>query len=463
MLIGSLRPTPPITERHKVRPSLYHEFLLNHGHPHVSGYQLVRKNFRQMVEISKLWSPPMPTGVDMATAEKAVDMTVDLLSPYLGQARMLWMDEIRVPTNTSPGILGQYLGLVDKVDALKKYGFLVAEFLQYAHIDNFMPIFSEVQKVDELLPAEKLDRGSVRTFIVPDFIVWAASTMLFYDMDAYLKKSPYIGVGYNKFMGGFRDLIAYLTKGSLFSSEDLTKYDRSLVVLMALVVIAVRSRGFRDDFNWCADMVPYYVMLSFMNVRRLPNGYLVFKEDGISSGFPTTSTDGSICHIFADCYTWLREQLEPHLYAETVFPVFYSDDCIRAVVASDEGRRFLSAMRLRYAELGLAVKPFDVSNDLCGQVFLGCTFRLIDNRLVPVYEDSDKILSSLQQPKGKYDVEEEFGRALSLYQEAYWNVDVRKRCLEYLRWLKIPTSTHKAATGVIPSAAEIHRRWFGFE
>lgn len=452
-----MRPTPPVTEKFRIRPSVYHEFIQSGPFPVAQGYRLARKNFKQMMEITKLWSPEVPKGFDLPTVERAVEMVLDLLEPQLGQARIQMMDELRIPVGTSPGPLGQLLGVRDKVEALTKYDYLVREFFETAHEDLIMPLFSEVQKVDEILPLDKINIGKYRTFIIPDFVVWASMTMMFYDMDSHLKNSQYFGVGY-KFSNGFTELIRYMKNGQSFSSEDLNQYDRSLWILFAYVVICVRQEGYKPAYQQYADRVPYYVFLSFMNVRRLPNGMLVFKEDGVSSGVPTTSTDGCICHLFADCYVWLRNQFDPPSFFNIVFPKYYSDDVIRATAKCYEGDTFLSTMTRYYAELGLKVKPFEPSDSLEGQQFLGCTFRVVESRLVPVYEETDKILASLFQPKGKYTLDEEFGRALSFYQETYWNLDLRQHCLEYLRFLKA-----RGAPGTIPKRTAMLERWFGYE
>lgn len=429
--------------------------------PH--SYGLARYRFQDFLKISSLWSTATFDHYDVDAFNGAFNMLVDILSPYMGKAHVKSLYDIDVPRNTSTGELGKMLGYRDKLQALTRAPHLVYEFLEYGPKDNIIPIFSESQKVDELLPMEKLVEGRYRTFIIPDFVVWAAMTMMFKDMDVKLRMFPGFAVGYNKFGGGFQRLVSWLfgTWGevpSFFREGDMKWFDRSVTLLLAIMVACVREMCYAPGNAWAEERTFYFTMLSYSCVRRLPDGRLVYKDDGINSGVPTTSSDGCLVHLFADCYSWMRANNDPRKYLQHVLLLCYSDDEIRRMRRSEEVDRFSAVLKESYKELGLTMKDWKDVPIIEGLTFLGSTFRTIDDRLVPVYEDTDKVIDSLSQPKGNYTLDQEFGRVLSLYMETYWNPTLRDLLRDYLEFL-----TKQGCTIPIPTHYEMRKRWFGLE
>lgn len=315
--------------------------------------------------------------------------------------------------------------------------------------DQLVQFFWSGSVKSEMRENLKVDENSLRGFTASpvDFTLCANRLCLhmnelFYQMGA--KGQCWSAVGMSKYNRGWdllaKRLLAHSFKGIAL---DGNSFDASVFqkVLWAICEWRIECGNFKGAD--CTRMRQlYWNIIHSMIITA--DGHIVFKHTGNPSGSSNTVVDNTLASFIYAAYVWYRsapeEERTYESFMQAVSAALYGDD-FNAHVKETAVSFYNSTSISKYgAEMMIKYTAEDdiwTERGLDELKFLGHGFRLVQRGgpvWVPV-PNTLKTLSSLMYGTHRTDIRWHYMRALALYQEAYWNDDVRIIIRDYLHFL----------------------------
>jgi len=303
----------------------------------------------------------------------------------------------------------------------------------------------------EILPVEKLETGTPRTFAFPDFHHKIRWTRLVQHFNQYIQTLKW----YRPVSGSislvddwddfWRVLDQYLWK----IINDFRKYDSGYPKLMHAAMCLVRLWAFDSSVTdeEKKELKYYYNSLQELLVV-LPNGQVVNLDNGQISGQPSTTTDNSVVSSFMldlafSVIAWSNELQKPIDDELVHYALIHRhrdvDKLVRIKTGGDDSasatdmppQKYREALDLVSRRHGFAVKneDFKVTQDITECGFLGGRAYRREGRFVYTPKDPRKMLESMFLQKATLSVEEEYNKLLSLA-ALLWNTELFDRGYE---------------------------------
>jgi hypothetical protein len=252
--------------------------------------------------------------------------------------------------------------------------------------DMIEPVWKVIDKI-EWYHKDDIDKGKVRTFIIPpaDFLFW--QKVLYQKQNEAMKMVHTSAYGFNPYGGGTNELALKLLINPVFFMYDVSGYDRKMPIMQE--VYDLRNSYLPDDLE------PLYKWVSHNTVHSLlihPDGTIVLKDVGNNSGSGNTTSDNILSHDIISNH-FVLSAIEPDFENINFFVrQLFGDDCVGSCPECDfvELERII---RSTFALYGYELDPVVISHDLTDMEFLGFRFGFRDGYWIPVY-DQKRLLAS---------------------------------------------------------------------
>jgi len=385
-------------------------------------------------------------GAERYLGKEKVSFDVDLVANYIklmypelkGSCHPVDLDEVLInPQGTAgPSFRGMKMD-----DAIRAHPRLI----EIPHYRCGSKILYKMSPKYEILPVEKLDTGTPRTFAFVDFhhkIRWTRLTQDFNQHIQTLKwRRPVAGSislvdDWDRFWQAIDRFVYKII-------NDFRKFDSGYASKMHSVMYEIRkwamdssvSKEYLDELKYYYDSLGNIVCI-------LPNGQVVRLHNGQISGQPSTTTDNSIIASFIldlafSVIAWSQElgkPITPELleYALRNRHPSCATKCILKTGGDDstsgtdlDPSLYKEALDLCAKTYGFEVKleDFGVFTDVTKCGFLGGRATKVGGRFVYTPKDPRKMFESMFLQKSKLSVEEEYNKLLSLC-ALLWNTSL---------------------------------------
>ncbi len=359
--------------------------------------------------------------------------------------------EAQFTLGTSGGIPYNKSGLRDKRIILDKD---LENFIKYVFDLNYPDIGCYNDK-DELLSKEELDRGKSRGIFGSSFHGIFREMMVYGEQNKILlsnHEDSWIKYGFVKQYGGFNKLMKSFERFSFRWESDFSGFDRKAFLRF---VYELRNENLinRDEY---VELVARVTEDNVNPLVLLPNGYVVRRKTGNSSGKLNTTCDNSICHKIVKLYLFVKalrrngyhfDEITLSLIFNNVVMAIYSDDSLGSMdlefFGFESPEEFLQFERETYDEFGLEVKKsaqFYSLDKKLGRLdpkhsFLGSSagFDEFINCYIPVPRWG-KICSSFTQKYSGRDKVQRFIRYVVLTLNCVPDSDYYDNAMHFLNW-----------------------------
>lgn len=370
----------------------------------------------------------------------ALEDTIQWYSFLKDRCKILDWEEVEYVPDTSPGVKFRLAGCSTKEDALDRYEDYIKSAWNTHHVRKIPCLWKQAGKV-ELLKREKVDAGDLRGFTCPelDFLVCCIRMNSDFNKQLHSHADKFNAtmsrVGYILQRGGFTRLFKRHDRPNVDVGEgDCVKYDANIGELFCEISKEVRfqcwdKKGMSSE-EWYARQDWYFENKCYSFIL-LPSGQIVMTVTGNKSGQDSTTDDNGIAHTFVLCYGW-RQLFGISLYSvrDTQRFDLYADD--HGFSVTDPFRKF-SIFEVRakiYSAFGLELSQAKdlVTQSVEGHTFLGPKAKIINGRIVPIY-NRDKVMCSVLNMEHLYPPDVQLGRVLSIMLNCVFDTEV----FEYLR------------------------------
>jgi len=297
----------------------------------------------------------------------------------------------------------------------------------------------------EILAAEKLRTGTPRTFAFMDFhhrLRWTRLVQFFNQYIQTLKWSRPVS-GSISLVDDWDDFWRALNQYVWKIINDFRKYDSGYPKLMHAAMLLVRLWACDSSVSSAdkEELRYYYDSLQELMVV-LPNGQVVFLDNGQISGQPSTTTDNSVVSAFMldlafSVIAWSNDLQKPITEELVHYALVHRhksvDKLTRIKTGGDDSasatdmhpEKYREALDLVARMHGFAVKneDFKVTRDITECGFLGGRACRREGRFVYTPKDPRKMLESMFLQKGVLTVEDEYNKLLSLT-ALLWNTEL---------------------------------------
>lgn len=359
--------------------------------------------------------------------------------------------EAQFTLGTSGGIPYNKSGLRDKRAILDRD---LNNWMKYIFDLNYHDIGCYNDK-DELLSREELERGKSRGIFGSSFHGIFREQMLYGEQNKIILENHeegWIKYGFVKQYGGFNKLMKKLEKFSFRWEGDFSGFDRKAFLKY---VYELRNANLINANDY-SELVRVVTEDNVNPLVLLPNGYVVRRPTGNSSGKLNTTCDNSICHQIVKTYLFVKrsrqigysyDQITLSMIFNNVEMAIYSDDSIGSMDLEfwefDSPEEFLKFEVETYAEFGLEMKrsaQFYSLDKSLGKLdpkhsFLGsnCGFDEHINCYVPVPRWG-KICSSFTQKYSGRDRVQRFIRYVVLALNCVPDSQYYDNAMHFLTW-----------------------------
>jgi hypothetical protein len=294
----------------------------------------------------------------------AVNLVQDYLLPYT-QGWEVWSNERTLEEatpDTSPGY------------PFKSQGFKTKEevFSLWTGEPMYDPPIWEVINKDEILPKAKVDRGWIRTIVIPDATLYLTQLKYFGDFNLRLKDKPYQPgmfnpqFRFNPFYGGVGRVRDRCPDGWYVSTTDLTENDSHQSEELMRVVQWMRETASLEKIS-LKKLYDYEIH----SCLAVANGQVLQKHHGQPSGSVNTTIDNTIRLLIYVSYAFIR--LFGRIPTQDDFILYVlGDDCMWFTPHREFNHENVG--RIWGVECGLLLKEGKTTDSIVGHTFLGWTF-----------------------------------------------------------------------------------------
>lgn len=312
---------------------------------------------------------------------------------------------------------------------------------------------------DELLSTEELSRNKTRgvfgsTFhgIYREKLLYGRQNKIILEKGSNLNEEFWIRYGFVKQYGGLSKFARHLQLKKFRWESDCSGFDRRIFLFL---VYLIRNANIINDEEY-AELIKCVTEDNVTPLVLLPNGYLVRRPTGNSSGKNNTTVDNSIAHFIINIYIFVKRMLElgydsSEIKISDIFDKvkmgIYSDDKLGSFNLEDfefsSPEEFLEFERICYDEFGLEIKKTAQFYSLAeegerlnkGHSFLGSNFDYDEqvNMYVP-RPRFGKVCSSFTQKYKNKNILIRFARILSLTINCFPDEVIFQSALKYLVW-----------------------------
>lgn len=318
--------------------------------------------------------------------EEALDLVDRMLKPCFSLYRELSSEEVVLSLNLSAasGLPWGAVGLPKKRDFFRSD--LASHWLFREDFCDQKFLWKVVPKI-EWYHKDDIDKGKVRTFIIPPVDLVYHGKRVFGTQNENLKSFWWSAYGFNPYEGGVHRLAISLMRNPLFVFYDVSGWDRKLPNLDD--VYDIRNSYIPDDKQPFADFLADQAINSFI---KHPNGKIYKKSWGNNSGSWNTTCDNIIAHmlILVHCLLVLFEGREEDVVS--CFAALFGDDNVFSLPHVDP-ILIENTFKEVFSLYGLILDPFVVTNDLSDCEFLGFKFGKFRDQWIPVY-NQERLLAS---------------------------------------------------------------------
>lgn len=408
----------------------------------------------------------------------AIKDICEILHPLEGMCKILDEGEVMLNPQASCGpILSKVFGCENKLEAWCFAADYIRTFWDRAHKLKYKPLWKQAGKVEPLKAAKILNQD-IRAFTIIPFEQFMATARMYQDQndkmcDPKIWKNTPIKHGINLSHRGFNDLIVELCQGlqNLCVIEgDCSKWDSGMIKRIFDAIKEIRffmwdKKGMSVEEWW--ERTNHYYDDIVNSCLLLPTGQILMKDIGNPSGQTSTTDDNCLGHLLILCLGWRRLYGRPLSsdLGKTIRIALYADDHVMAIneKAHPEWKSFETRSKI-YAALGATLtreKDF-VSNSFEGHTFLGLTARWSESfrQYVPHF-DTLKAYNSLGKYEKSFSPTQLFERAYTLAHLVSFDDKAFKIIQGYMSFLKTQYLT--LATKQVPSQAQCHAYWLGYE
>lgn len=374
------------------------------------------------------------------------DGLANLFRPLRGNCRIVEPHDLKFNRASAGGILAQWMGERLKLGVFARNPYYISAFWKRAHLEMWPQYWKETGKL-EIVKRKKIDAGDIRSFTFPDALYWASSAMMYQDQDDKMKEiGEPIAIGFTPYYGGAKRLYKMLRRiiKARFDRGDCHKYDRH--VRKFLMMLEGRHRWmwwtdmFRNPNTWLRHL--YIFAVGIHGVRILPNGQVLRKKNGNSSGDKRTSNSNTFTHIATKMYCFVVITGIPALnWLDHCSCYMYGDDYVEAVDADVHAmgytpQRKVELYRDQGHELELEAEP--ETEDITMVEFLSRKIE-IDPADGPIFKPmrSRKYLHSLEYPmKVDITIDESYTRAQAFRVECFYDPYAKGLIERYCAWCR---------------------------
>lgn len=299
------------------------------------------------------------------------------------------------------------------------------------------PIWRVSGKREFLKKTEIYDDFKIRTFLPSpcELLYWQK---VFTDTadDLMCKHQPGgIRYGVSFQHGGFNNMITNHTDpfNRIFVEADVSGWDRTIWLLRhcwnlrkrGLERALKRSPLLSERFDWCVEHTVNSTLL-------LPNGDIVRKFWGNSSGSGSTTGDNCIMHLIIQNYLELVGEDEYGLEIDFWHQDIYGDDILKSYPRPCDKNVIEILFRRVYKENSLMLKESAVrfGDGPLGSSFLGAKCSSLDNIFMPTY-DKERIYAAARYVLKKHSYDEEATKIYALMHLS-WDDDELFEIFHYL-------------------------------
>lgn len=380
---------------------------------------------------------------------KAWLMAVAHFGPYMGNSRVRTVQEVldNLDMSTSSGAPWCMVHKTKK-ELLKKYPQLVewleADYIRMIMDDNWTFIFTNSLK-EEVRPEEKIRLNKIRTFLSGGIDGVVHGNRLFADMNEKMNASHLrtaSSIGLSPYYGGWDQLFNKLNVFKNGFALDESEYDSSLRRYLMWGCAWFRWKMLQPE-----DQTPdnlkrikvYYRNLIYSLIIS-PEGVLLLKQLGNTSGSVNTVNDNTIILYVLMCYGWLRTTPEPlhslSAFEEHTAKVLLGDDNTWTV--SDYACQFYNARSIIevWKELGITTTTDCLEPRLAQDLdFLSANTVFMKGRAVPLYNKEKLMTSLLYAPKLDHDPAITLQRTYALLNVGWVDLEYRRFSRALASWL----------------------------
>jgi len=388
-----VRPT-----RFRICDTLYHDYVPENLkvqlEPRIGEFYLTQADAKSLdISIRKMDFARVTLYKQNACWKEAVDLVYNMNME-------VWKSGIASPEefvilmdfDTASGCPWAQLGLKKKKDCVKS-PYVMAYTLDIDRVIKERPIWRVVGK-REWMHKDLIDKGKVRTFIIPPFHLYWWQCVLFHRQGVAIKLRWWSAYGFNPYMGGVNVMAKRLLTRRKYCSYDVAGWDRRLPVMRKIYRMRCRYHPeyLRDVSDWTAEN-------SCCSLLVLPNGVVVEKDIGNNSGSKKTTDDNIVGHELILTYSLMnyyrnRASIKRDPEFHDLPAYLFGDDNIMGLDDIDDNDVFEEEMRGRFGDFGLGLDPFLISENLEDHTFLGFKFKQLDSGdWIPMFDQS-RLLAS---------------------------------------------------------------------
>jgi hypothetical protein len=343
------------------------------------------------LSIRKLDFAPCKDYKDNPYWRQTCDVVTGMWAHRFKDSRFMFLDEILPEMNldSASGVPWRLLGLNTKRKVLLCVQFMLL-ILSVHILDQKRPVWTLCPKT-EWYAAADLDKGKVRTFIIPPFHLLLWSVMLYKHQNELTKDYWWSAYGFNPYQGGTHRMALELLHASYFLlSYDVSGWDRKLPLMRK--IYRLRNAFVQDCFQpfaiWVAENTCYSVIL-------LPDGTFVVKNIGNNSGSGATTGDNILGHCFVaflalmtlyDGDTNLCIDIVAKLYGDDNIMGLPRPSAHRGLSDEESMWEIERVFREVFLSFGFELDPFNISRDLRDHEFLGFKFARWEDYWIPQYD-----------------------------------------------------------------------------
>jgi hypothetical protein len=379
--------------------------------------------------------------------------TMELMHSYFKilKSEIKYDPEAQFTLGTSGGIPYNKSGLRDKRAILASD---LNNWMKYTFDMNYRDIGCYNDK-DELLSMEELSRGKSRGIFGSSFHGIFREMMVYGEQNKIILQNheeSWIKYGFVKQYGGYNKLMKTLERFSFRWEGDFSGFDRKVWLKY---VYELRNANLINAHEY-KELVERVTKDNVNPLVLLPNGYVVERQTGNSSGKLDTTCDNSIAHMIIKMYLFVKrfhqigyalDEITLSLIFNNVVLALYSDDSIGSfdldTFEFETPEVFLDYEREVYSEFGLEMKrsaQFYSIDKTLGRLdpkhsFLGSSAGFDEhiNAYVPVPRWG-KICSSFTQKYSGRDKVQRFIRYVVLTLNCVPDTEYYDNAMHFLNW-----------------------------
>jgi len=380
---------------------------------------------------------------------KAWEWTVRQFMPYMGEARILTVQEAvdHLDMSTSSGAPFNFKYKTKK-ELFENHPEIV-DWLQedwevLANDPKWTCIFSSSLK-EELRPMEKIQQNSIRTFTAGPVDATVHGSRLFVDMNeklyaSHLKSASTVGM--SPLGGNWHKLYQKLNVFPNGYALDESQYDSSLRAFLMSGCAKMRWLMLAEEFKTPANLNrirTYYRNLTH-TVIMTAEGNLIYKKLGNPSGSVNTVSDNTLILYWMLAFAWIRTASKD-VCTYTDFELntakcLLGDDNTWTV--SEFAHGFYNAISVieEWKHLGITTTTDSLEPRPAIELdFLSAHTVFLKGYAVPLYDRNKLMQSLLYAPMKHLTPETSLQRVNNLLQIGWTDLPFRRFCREFISWL----------------------------